>query len=42
MNWSHFLVGFWANIAPIARFDGSVCTWNSSFHLGGIEIGALK
>ncbi len=42
IGWSHFLVRFWASIAPISKFDTFVWMWNSMSHLGATKTNASK
>ncbi len=29
MGWSHFSIGFWANMTPTTRLEMHTCTWNN-------------
>lgn len=39
-SWSHVLLMFWVNIAPIATLEMSICTWNSLSQCGAMRMGA--
>jgi hypothetical protein len=42
IGWSHFPIGFWANITSTTKFNAYVWTWNSMCHLGATKIDASK